>query len=180
MPARAYAVRRGWRTAILCLLVAAGLAACAKRDLYPGERRPDSQVALIEAERFLMARVEYTIDGTNVGAMAQYYLPPGVGDSWFLGSPRKGAAVLPGRHTVEARVWRFGFVTAAETACASLTFDAVAAAHYKLFIQNGILDMRDSASGDQIARASFAPCPQSATAATAGSNPDAQSSSTSR
>ncbi|MEM9683954.1 MAG: hypothetical protein AAF942_11870 [Pseudomonadota bacterium] len=177
MAGLAYAYRGRLRAVTLCLIAALALSACAKRDLYPGERRPDNKVALIEAERFLMARVEYTIDGTNVGSMANYYLPPGVGDSWFLGGPRKGAGVLPGQHTIDAKVWRFGFVTASETACASLTFDAVADAHYKLFIQDGILDMRESASGDQVAKATFQACPQKAATEP---KPGAQSSSNAR
>jgi hypothetical protein len=97
-------------------LIAAGalallLSGCAKKHLYAGDRLPDDQVAYVEAERFLMAGVEFGIDGVSVGSLAQYYFPPGLPDQWHSGAPTKGASVLPGSHRLAVNVARYGWVT---------------------------------------------------------------------
>ena len=142
------------------LLVAAGfsLSACAKRHLYDGDRRPDDQVAYIEAERFLLARVEFDIDGHAVGSLAQYYVPPGVDGSWLLGKPTVGASVLPGEHRLTVFIASFGWATAARTACAAMAFRTDAGKRYKLFVDNGTLVMQDLATGAGAAETSFAAC----------------------
>jgi hypothetical protein len=145
---------------VATMLAAATLAleGCAKKHLYPGERRPDSQVAYIEAERYLLAGVDFMIDGKDVGSLAQYYVPPGVAGSWFLGKPTIGASVLPGEHRVSAHVARYGAITAAQIACAALSFRADAGQRYKLFIEEGNLVMRKVQSNDAVGRTSFAAC----------------------
>lgn len=140
------------------------LSGCAKKHLYPGDRRPDDQVAYVEAERFLMAGVEFGIDGAAVGSLAQYYFPQGLPDEWLPGAATVGASVLPGTHRLAAHVGRYGWVTTAQTACATMTFDAAAGARYKLFIDNGNLVMRDVRNGAEIARTTFAACQESAAA----------------
>jgi hypothetical protein len=151
---------------LLAGALAASLSSCAKKHLYPGDRRPDDQVSHIEAERFLLAGMEFTIDGTAVGSLAQYFVPPGVGDTWKLGKPTVGASVLPGNHTLSAHAARYGWVTAARTACAAMTFQAVAGERYSLSIDNGSLIMRSLLTGEETARTSFAAClPEQGTAA---------------
>lgn len=145
-------------TAAVLLAAALALQGCAKKHLYPGERRPDAQVAYIEAERFLLAGVEFMIDGKDVGSLAQYYVPPGVSGSWFLGKPTVGASVLPGEHRISAHVARYGAITAAQTACAALVFRTDAGQRYKLFIENGVLVARNVATRQAVAQTSFADC----------------------
>lgn len=134
------------------------LAGCAKKHLYPGDRRPDDQVAYIEAERFVLAGVEFGIDGASVGSLAQYYLPPGLPDEWLPGAPTVGASVLPGEHRLAAHVARYGWVSASRTACATMPFRAEAGQRYRLSIDNGDLVMRNKRTGAEIARTSFAAC----------------------
>lgn len=148
------------RTATAAALLAAVLAlqGCAKKHLYPGERRSDSQVAYIEAERFLLAGVDFMIDGKDAGSLAQYYVPPAVAGSWFLGKPTVGASVLPGEHRISARAARYGAIAAAQTACAALSLRTDAGQRYKLFIENGVLVARNVATGQAVAQTSFADC----------------------
>jgi len=134
------------------------LTGCAKTHLYPGDRRPDDQVAYVEAERFLMAGVEIDIDGTAVGSLAQYYLPPGLPHEWLPGRPTVGASVLPGGHTLSANIASYGWVTAARTACAVMTFQAEAGQRYKLVVDNGMLTMLNFRTGDAVAQTTFANC----------------------
>ena len=145
--------------------VALFLSGCANKHLYPGDRRPDDQVAYIEAERLLMAGVTYRIDGVAVGSLTQYYLPQGLPDDWLPGAPTVGASVLPGRHGLAAHVARYGWVTTARTDCASMTFDAAAGARYRLFTDSGDLIMRDVRSGAEVARTSFSTCRDAASTA---------------
>jgi len=158
------------RAAALPLIAAGALAlgasGCAKKHLYGGDRRPDDQVAYIEAERFLLAGVEFGINGVPVGSLAPYYLPPGLPDEWLPGRPTIGASVLPGSHRLAAHVARYGWVTAAKTACAAMTFQAAAGERYRITIDNGSLVMQSLRSGGEVARTSFAAClPTKATAA---------------
>ena len=146
------------RVAALLLIAGITVQACAKKHLYPGERRPDNQVAYIEAERFLLAGTEFMIDGKEAGSLAQYYVPPGVSGSWFVGKPTIGASVLPGDRRISAHVTRFGWVTAAQKACAALTFRAEAAQRYKLVVENGVLIVRNLATGQATAQTGFADC----------------------
>jgi len=144
-------------------LIAAGalallLSGCAKKHLYAGDRLPDDQIAYIEAERFLMAGVEFGIDGVPVGSLAQYYFPPGLPDDWHPGAATKGASVLPGSHRLAANVARYGWVTTAQRACAAMTFQAAAGERYRLTIESGALVMRSLRTGSEIARTSFAAC----------------------
>ena len=151
--------RRQVRTAaLLGIALSALLSGCAKKHLYPGDRRPDDQVAYIEAERFLLAEMDFAIDSKPVGSLAQYYVPPGLADSWFLGKPTVGASVLPGNHTVSVRATRFGLVTAGDSACAALSFQADAGQRYKLFIVSGALVLRLLATGQPVAQTAFAAC----------------------
>jgi len=143
---------------ILAILLASTLQACAKRNLYPGDRRPDDQVAYVEAERFLMAGTTFEIDGVDVGSLAQYYVPPGLPDSWFPGKPTIGASVLPGAHKLSVHVARYGWVSAARTACAVMTFQAAAGQRYKLFIDKGTLVMRSLPAGTAVAQTNFSDC----------------------
>jgi hypothetical protein len=158
------------RRAAALPVIAAGtlallLTGCAKKHLYAGDRRPDDQVAYVEAERFLFAGVEFGIDGVPVGSLAQYYVPPGLPDQWHPGAPTKGASVLPGSHRLAANVARFGWVTAADTACAAMTFQATAGERYRLTVENGNLVMRSLRTGAEVARTAFAGClPAKATA----------------
>ena len=57
-------MRRSFAIAGLTLAVLSALGGCAKRQIYAGDRRPDDQVAYIQAERFLFADVKIEIDGT--------------------------------------------------------------------------------------------------------------------
>ncbi len=142
------------------------LSGCAKKHLYAGDRRPDDQVAYVEAERFLLAGVEFGIDGVSVGSLAQYYFPPGLPDDWHPGAATKGASVLPGSHRLAVNVARYGWVTAANTACATMTFQAAAGERYRLTIDDGNLVMRSLKTGSEVARTSFAAClPNPGTAA---------------
>lgn len=154
--------------AALSLLVSG----CAKKHLYPGDRRPDDQVAYIEAERFLLAGVAFDIDGASVGSLAQYYMPPGLPDEWLPGAPTVGASVLPGDHRLAARVARYGWVSAGQTACATMTFRAEADQRYRLAIDNGNLVMRNLRTGAEVARTSFAACkPSDGTASASDHRP---------
>lgn len=145
-------------TAAILLAGVLALQGCAKKHLYPGERRPDAQVAYIEAERFLLADVDFMIDGKEAGTMSQYYIPPAVSGSWFLGKPTVGASVLPGEHRISAHVARYGAITAAQTACAALSFRTDAGQRYKLIIENGSLIARSVATGQAVAQTSFTGC----------------------
>jgi len=145
-------------TAATLLAAVLAVQGCAKKHQYPGERRPDSQVAYIEAERFLLAGVDFMIDGKDTGTLAQYYVPPAVSGSWFLGKPTIGASVLPGAHRISAHVARYGTITAAQTACAALSFRTDAGQRYKLFIDNGSLVARNVATGQAVAQTSFVDC----------------------
>ena len=150
------------RVAVLPVIVASALAlllsGCAKRHLYAGDRRPDDQVAYIEAERFLFAGVEFGIDGVSVGSLAQYYLPPGLPEDWLPGGPTVGASLLPGSHRLAANIARYGWVAASRTACAAMTFQVAAGERYRLTVENGNLVMRDLRTGGEIARTTFAAC----------------------
>jgi hypothetical protein len=146
--------------AALSILLVGGpvLQACAKKHLYPGERRPDSQIAYIEAERFIFANTEFSIDGREAGNLSQYYIPPGVSGSWFVGSPTIGASVLPGNRRISAHVARMGYISAAQEACAALTFRAEAGQRYKLFVESGKLVIRNVTTGQVGAQTPFADC----------------------
>lgn len=149
--------------AVLLIAGAIALQGCAKKHLYPGERRPDSQVSYIEAERFLLANFDVMIDGKETGSLANYYVPPAVADSWFLGRPTVGASVLPGEHRISAHVARYGVISAAQTACAALSVRTDAGQRYKLTIENGVLIARNVATGQTVAQSPFAGClPKSA------------------
>lgn len=144
--------------AVLLIAGAIALQGCAKKHLYPGERRRDSQVAYIEAERFLLTGVDIMIDGKNAGSLTQYYVPPAVAGSWFLGAPTVGVSVLPGEHRISVRVARYGAISAAQTACAALSVRTDAGQRYKLIIENGVLTARNVATGQTAAQTSFADC----------------------
>ncbi|MGD8810046.1 MAG: hypothetical protein PVG24_10600 [Gammaproteobacteria bacterium] len=166
------AARRIAAVPVLAVAMAALLlSGCAKKHLYPGDRRPDDQVAYIEAERFLLAGIEFGIDGTPVGSLAQYYLPQGLPDEWLPGGPTIGASVLPGDHRLAAHVARYGWVTTATTACAAMTFRAEAGQRYRLTIDNGNLVMRNTRTGTEIARTSFAACAPAQDAARSPARP---------
>ena len=134
------------------------LSGCAKKHLYPGDRRPDDQVAYVEAERFLMAGVEFGIDGVAVGSLAQYYMPQGLPDEWLPGRPTVGASVLPGSHRLSAHVASYGWVTTARTACVAMTFQAESGQRYKLFIEQGELVMVNMRTGAKAAATGFENC----------------------
>ena len=158
------------RTAALAVIAAGALvlllSGCAKKHLYAGDRLPDDQVAYVEAERYLMAGVEFGIDGVSVGSLAQYYFPQGLPDQWHPGAATKGVSMLPGSHRLAARVARYGWVTTAQTACAAMTFQAAAGERYRLTIENGTLVMRSLRTGNAIAQTTFAAClPEKGTAA---------------
>jgi hypothetical protein len=160
------AVRRIALPLIAASALALLLSGCAKKHLYAGDRLPDDQVAYVEAERFLMAGVEFGIDGVSVGSLAQYYFPPGLPGDWHPGAATKGASVLPGNHRLAVNVARYGWVTTAQTACAAMTFQAAAGERYRLTIESGALVMRSLRTGGEIARTSFAAClPEKGTAA---------------
>lgn len=146
------------RVAALLFIAGVTMQACAKKHLYPGERRPDDQVAYIEAERILLAGTEFMIDGKEVGSLAQYYVPPGVSGTWFLGEPTIGASVLPGDRRISAHVTRYGWVTSGQSVCAALTFRAEAGQRYKLFVENGVLIVRNLRTGQAAAQTGFADC----------------------
>jgi len=150
------------RRAAALPLIAAGalllLTGCAKKHLYGGDRLPDDRVAYVEAERFLLAGVEFGIDGVPVGSLAQYYFPPGLPDEWHPGAPTKGVSMLPGDHRLAAHVARFGWVTTAQAACAAMTFQAAAGERYRLTVENGNLVMRSVRTGGEIARTAFTQC----------------------
>jgi len=134
------------------------LSGCAKKHLYPGDRRPDDQVAYVEAKRFLMTGVEFDIDSVAVGSLAQYYMPPGLPDEWLPGRPTVGASVLPGSHRLSAHVASYGFFTTAGTACAAMTFQAESGQRYKLFIEQGELVMLNMRTGAKVAATRFENC----------------------
>ncbi len=138
----------------LCVLVTG----CAKKHLYPGDRRSDDQVAYVEAERFLLAGVEFRINGKAVGSLAQYYFPPGLPDEWLPGRPTKGASVLPGNHRLVATIASYGWVTTARTDCAAMAFQADPGQRYKLFVRKGALIMRNMQTGAEIAATRFDKC----------------------
>lgn len=134
------------------------LAGCAKKHLYPGDRRSDDQVAYIEAERFLLAGVEFSINGKAVGSLAQYYFPPGLPEEWLPGRPTKGASVLPGNHDLVATIASYGWVTTARTDCAAMSFQADQGQRYKLSVENGALIMRNMRTGAEVATTRFDKC----------------------
>lgn len=153
------AVVRKTTTRVLCAFVlCAVLSGCAKKHLYPGDRRSDDQVAYVEAERFLLAGVEFRIDGKAVGSLAQYYFPPGLPDEWLPGRPTKGASVLPGDHKLVVSVASYGWVTTAREDCAAMNFRAETGQRYKLFIKQGALVMRNMQSGADVAVTRFDHC----------------------
>lgn len=146
-------------TRVLCAIaLCAILSGCAKKHVYPGDRRSDDQVAYIEAERFLLAGVEFSIDGVAVGSLAQYYFPPGLPDEWLPGRPTKGASVLPGNHKLVAHIASYGWVTTAREGCASMNFQADPAQRYKLSVKQGALVMRNVQSGAEVAATRFDDC----------------------
>lgn len=147
--------------AALALAALAALAGCAKRQIYDGDRLPDDKVAYIRAERFLLADVAVEIDGTPVGSLAQYHLPPGVGGG-FIGAPRIGASVLPGSHRLAVRVANYGWICAADSACGSLSFTAEANRTYRLAIEGGTLLLVQTPEGNLAARAELQECPVTA------------------
>lgn len=144
--------------AFCALALCAILSGCAKKHLYPGERRTDDQVAYVEAERFLLAGVEFSIDGIAVGSLAQYYLPPGRSDDWLPGRPTKGASVLPGNHKLVAHIASYGWVTTAREDCATMNFQAERNQRYKLFVNKGVLVMRNVQTGAEVAATRFDSC----------------------
>jgi len=148
--------------AVFLLLLAAALAGCADRHLYPGAPLPDDRIAFIEAARSLRAGVDFTVDGIAVGSLAQYYLPPSTGGAWLPGKPALGASVLPGHHRLAARLARYGWISAAWVDCAELDFAAEPGRRYRLVPDGSVLAMMDLATGIVIARATFTECPQQA------------------
>lgn len=144
---------------VLCAVaLAIFLTGCAKKHLYPGDRRSDDQVAYIEAERFLLAGVEFNINGRAVGSLAQYYFPPGLPDEWLPGRATKGASVLPGNHRLVATIASYGWVTTARTDCAAMAFQAGPGQRYKLFVEKGALVMRNMQTGAEVAATRFEKC----------------------
>lgn len=144
---------------VFCAIaVCAVISGCAKKHLYPGDRRPDDQVAYIEAERFLLAGIEFRIDGVPVGSLAQTYFPPGLPHEWLPGRPAKGASVLPGNHKLAAHVASFGWVTTAREDCAAMDFQVDPGQRYKLFITQGALVMRNMRTGADVAVTRFDGC----------------------
>ena len=154
-------MRRSLAIAGLTLAVLSALGGCAKRQIYAGDRRPDDQVAYIQAERFLFAEVKIEIDGTPVGSLAQHHLPPGVGGG-FLGMPRMGASVLPGAHRLDVRVAKYGLIGTADTACGSMPFTSEAGQTYRLSIDRGALFLMNAAGGAIVARTPLGDCPVTA------------------
>lgn len=153
------AIGRITMTRVLCAIaLCVVLSGCAKKHLYPGDRRPDDQVAYVEAERFLLAGVEFSIDGKAVGSLAQNYFPPGLPDEWLPGRPTKGASVLPGNHELVVSVASYGWFTTAREDCAAMNFQAEPGQRYKLFIKQGALVMRNVQSGTEIAVTRFDDC----------------------
>ena len=144
--------------ALCAIALCAILSGCAKKHLYPGDRRSDDQVAYIEAERFLLAGVEFSIDGVAVGSLAQYYFPPGLPDEWLPGRPTKGASVLPGNHKLVADVASYGWVTTAREDCAAMNFQAEPGQRYKLYVKQGALVMLNVQTGAQVAVTRFDKC----------------------
>jgi len=138
----------------LCALITG----CAKKHLYPGDRRSDDQVAYVEAERFLLANIDFSIDGAAVGSLAQHYFPPGLPHEWLPGRPTKGASVLPGNHKLVARVASFGWVTTARKDCAATDFRAEPGERYKLFIKQGALVVRNVRTGTNVSVTRFEKC----------------------
>jgi hypothetical protein len=155
------AVCRSLAIAGLALAVVPALGGCAKRQIYAGDRKPDDQVAYLVAERYLLAGVEFEVDGRPVGSLAQYHLPPGVGGG-FLGSPRIGASVLPGMHRLTVRVANYGWASAADTACGSMTFPSEAGQTYRLTIDRNVLFMMQAEGGAILAQAPLGACPVTA------------------
>ncbi len=157
MAAGGFLVRAG-----ICCILALVLSACANNHLYDGAPLPDTRVALVEAERLLGARIEFAIDGKAVGSLAQYTLPPGPDGSWISGKPVLGVSVLPGGHSLTARLARYGWITAAQTGCASVMFKTEIDRRYRLSVVGDTLVMKDSNSGAEIAREPFSECPRQA------------------
>jgi hypothetical protein len=147
--------------AALALAVVPALGGCAKRQIYAGDRKPDDQVAYIRAERFLFADVAFEIDGTPVDSLAQYHLPPGVGGG-FLGAPVIGASVLPGAHRLTTRAAKYGWTSAADLACGSMSFSSEAGRTYRLTIDRRTLFLMDDSAGGIIAQAPLGDCPMTA------------------
>ena len=156
--------RRYLAAAALTLMLLPALGACAKRHLYAGDRRPDGEVAYIEAERYLLANVEVEIDGRQAGSLAQYYVPPGVAGGWPPGNPTTAVSVLPGRHSLAIRVASYGWVRSGQVACAAMSFTTQAGETYRLAIDQGALVMRNLRTGDVVAERTFAECPRQARA----------------
>ena len=154
MAIRRTSLRQMPAMALVLLAGAIVLQGCAKKHLYPGERRPDDQVAYIEAERYVLANVDFMIDGKD----AQYYVPPAEAGSWFLGAPTVGASVLPGEHRISVHVARLGAISASQTACAALSFRTDAGQRYRLTIENGVLIAHNVATSAAVARTSFVDC----------------------
>lgn len=152
-------IARKITTRVLCAIaLCAVLSGCAKKHLYPGDRRSDDQVAYVEAERFLLAGVEFSIDGVAVGSLAQYYLPPGLPGEWLPGRSTKGASVLPGNHKLVAHIASYGWVTTARKDCATMAFQVEPGQRYKLFVKRGALVMRNVESGAEVAATRFENC----------------------
>lgn len=153
------AIARTTTTRVLCAIaLCAILSGCAKKHLYPGDRRPDDQVAYIEAERFLLAGLEFSIDGVAVGSLAQYYFPPGLPGEWLPGRSTKGASVLPGDHKLGVKVASYGWVTTAREDCAAMSFRTEPGQRYKLYVEQGALVMLNVQTGEQVAATRFEKC----------------------
>ncbi len=153
------AIARKSAVRVVCAIaVCAVISGCAKKHLYPGDRRPDDQVAYVEAERFLLANIDFSIDGVAVGSLAQYYFPPGLPHEWLPGRPTKGASILPGNHKLVAYVASYGWVTTAREDCAAMNFQAEPGQRYKLFIKQGALVMRNVQTGADVALTRFDKC----------------------
>jgi hypothetical protein len=145
-------------TILLVMTAAVVLAGCADRNIYPGEPLPRERVAFVEAARALDASIDIAIDGAKTGSLAQYYLQPGMDGSWLPGKPTKGAAVLPGRHSLTARIARYGWFRAGDTHCASLMFDAEAGRHYRLQWDDDAVALHDLANESVVANAELGSC----------------------
>jgi hypothetical protein len=156
----ASSLQRYLRAAALVLILLPVFSACAKRHFYPGDRRPDSEVAHIEADLYLMANVVIEIDGKEAGSLAQYFIAPGVAGGWPPGRPTKSVSVLAGDHKLSIRVASYGWISAARTACAAMKFQVQAAQRYGLSIEKGALFMRNLRTGNITARTIFADCSQ--------------------
>ncbi|MEX2616216.1 MAG: hypothetical protein WD767_08980 [Alphaproteobacteria bacterium] len=142
---------------LLVMTATAALTGCADRNIYPGEPLPRDRVAFVEAARALDASADIAIDGAKTGSLAQYYLQPGT-RSWLPGKPTKGAAVLPGRHSLTARIARYGWFGAADTHCATLMFDAEAGRRYRLQWDDDAVALHDLANESVVANAELGRC----------------------